>query len=260
MRRGLLILAAAVAAATLSACGGGDVAVVAALEGEGVGDMAAQDVALGSLPVRLLPYDRDALFDSLMQAYPEPEPHFPDSIEELQERVATRQQEWQVAQNRWGVLRDSLKTLSDHMNTLDQSSGEYFAMFQDFNALEEQVETFQTRSDAAFRDFTTLQSRLNQQSEDIRLQHRAWADEAFAPVDSIIEARLEEMGLTELADTTDAQGVARFRGVDAGQWWLHARFDRQFDELYWNEPIEVTAGEELVVRLDRENAEVRQKM
>lgn len=254
------MLVAAVAAATTSACGGGDVAVVAALEGEAAGDEAAEDVALGALEVRLLPYDRDALFDSLTQAYSEPEPELPDSLTALQERVTERQQEWQVAQSRWGVLRDSLKTLSDRMNAMDQGSGEYFAAFQDFNALEEQVEQLQSRSDAAFQDFTALQDRLNRQSEEIRLQHRAWADEAFAPVDSIIEARLDAMGLVELADTTTAQGVARFQGVDPGQWWVHSRFDRQFDELYWNEPVEVVSGEELVVRLNRENAEVRQKM
>ena len=254
------MLAATVVAATTTACGGGDVAVVAALEGEAAGDEAAQDVALGTLPVRLLPYDRDAIFDSLTQAFPEPEPQFPDSIRQLQDRVATLQQEWQLAQSRWGTLRDSLQTIAERMNAMDQGSGEYFALFQDFNALEEQVNTFQERSDRAFTEFTSLQSRLTQQSEEIRLQHRAWADEAFASVDSIIDARLEDMGLVELADTTTAQGVARFRGVDAGQWWVHARFDRQFDELYWNEPIEVTGGEELVVRLNRENAEVRQKM
>ena len=254
------MLAAAVAAATLSACGGGDVAVVAAIEGEAAGDEAAQDVALGSLPVRLLPYDRDAIFDSLTQAYSEPEPEFPDSIARLQDLVGQRQQEWRAAESRWGMLRDSLKTIADRMNAMDQGSGEYFALFQDFNSLEEEVETLEERSRTAFQDFSSLQSRLTQQSEEIRLQHRAWADEAFAPVDSIIEARLEAMGQVELADTTDAQGLARFRGVKAGQWWVHARFDRQFDELYWNEPIEVEGGEELVVRLNRENAEVRQKM
>lgn len=254
------MLAAAVAAATTSACGGGDVAVVAAIEGEQASEQTTDVVALGSLPVRLLPYDRDAIFDSLTEAYPEPEPQLPDTVAQLQELVAQRQQEWNTAQSRWGMLRDSLKTLADRMNAMDQGSGAYFAAFQDFNALEEEVESLQSRSDEAFREFTSLQTRLNQQSQEVRLRHRAWADEAFAPVDSLIEARLEEMGRQELADTTDAQGVTRFRGVKAGQWWVHARYDQQFDELYWNEPIEVEGGEELVVRLNRENAEVRQKM
>lgn len=261
MRRGLLILATAIGAAALAACGGGDVRVLAQLDGDAAaGAEAGETMALGNLPVRLLPYDRDAIFDSLAAAYGEPEPRLPDSITQLQDRVRVLQEEWRQADSRWGVLRDSLKQISDRMNELDQGSGEYFALFQDFNDLETQVNRLQARSDSAFRDFTSLQSRLTQQSEEIRLQHRAWADEAYAPIDSIIDARLDEMGLEELADTTNAQGVARFRGVAAGQWWVYARFDRQFDELYWNVPVEVTSGEEVVVRLNRDNAEVRQKM
>ncbi|HUG39607.1 MAG TPA: hypothetical protein VMM12_03945 [Longimicrobiales bacterium] len=260
MRRGLLVLAAAVAAAAASGCGGGDVAVVAALEGEAAGAGTDGAVALGSLEIRLLPYDRDAIFDSLTGAYSQPEPQLPDSVARLQDLVSQRQQEWRQAEGRWGLLRDSLKAIADRMNQMDQRSGQYFALFQDFNALDDEVQTLETRSREAFQEFSSLQTRLNQQSQEIRLRHRAWADEAYAPVDSIIEARLEETGLEELADTTDAQGVARFRGVRPGQWWVHARFDRQYDELYWNEPIEVPRGEELVVRLNRDNAEVRQKM
>lgn len=260
MRRGLLLVAAAVAAGTLGACGGGEVAVVAALEGEAAGGAGAAAVALGSLPVRLLPYDRDAIFDSLTQAFAEPEPEFPDTVAQLRDRMIQRQQEWQTAEARWGALRDSLRTIADRMRGMDQSSGEYFALFQDFNEMEGQVDRLQRESEGAFEEFNELQTRLNRQTEEIRLQHRAWADEAFASVDSIIDARLDAMSLEELVDTTTAQGVARFRGVEPGQWWVHARFGRQFDELYWNEPIEVTRGEELVVRLDRENAEARTTM
>lgn len=252
------MLATALTVATVSACGGGDVAVVAALDGEGENPEA---MALGNLPVRLLPYDRDAIFDSLTRAYPEPEPQMPDSLVALQDQVSRLQQEWRVAEQRWGMLRDSLKTISDRMAGMDQSTGEYFVLFRTFDELDGEVSTLERQSQQAFQQFTALQSRLTQQSREIRLAHQAWADEAFAAVDSLIDARLEAMGLEELADTTDAQGLARFNGVDGGQWWVHARFDRQYDELYWNVPIEVPGAEDpLVIRLSRENAEVRQKM
>ncbi|NIR45769.1 MAG: hypothetical protein GWN51_14595 [Gemmatimonadetes bacterium] len=54
--------------------------------------------------------------------------------------------------------------------------------------------------------------------------------------------------------------MARFTGVESGQWWVNARYDRQFDELYWNVPIEVSSGETVQVELTEENAEVRQQM
>ena len=260
MRRVVLILAAAVTAAATAACGGGDVVVLAQLEGEATGTEGTDAVALGSLPIRLLPFDRDEVFDSLEQAYPEPEPEIPDSIFDLQQRVQQRYTEWQQAVSRWGIVRDSLQQLSERMNAMDQSSGEYFALFQEFNDLESEVNSLEDRSDAAFEDFTDSQTRLNTQAREITLARRAWADEAFAPVDSIFTARLEEAGLEEVWDTTDAQGVARFNDVADGQWWVSARYDRQFDELYWNVPIEVTSGEETTIRLTEENAEVRQNM
>lgn len=259
MRRGVLILAA-VAAATTTACGGGEVVVQAQIEGQAAGGEPGESVALSALPIRLLPYDRDALFDSLGQAYPEPEPELPDSLFQLQQRVTERQQEWQQAQNRWGLLRDSLQQIATRMNQMDQRSGEYFALFQDFNDLEGQVNQLEQRSNNAFQEFIQLQNRLNTQSREIRLQRQAWADEAYAPVDSIIRARLESRRLQEYADTTGAQGVVRFTGVPSGRWWVHARYDRQYDEMYWNVPVEVESGEQLQVRLTAENAEVRQKM
>ena len=135
MRRVVLILAAAVTAAATAACGGGEVVVTAQLEGEATGTQETEAVALGSLPVRLIPFDRDEVFDSLAQAYPEPEPQIPDSIVALQDRVIERQREWQLAENEWAQLRDSLQALSDTLQTMDQGSGEYFALFQDFGDL-----------------------------------------------------------------------------------------------------------------------------
>ena len=216
--------------------------------------------ALPSLPVRLLPFDRDAVFDSLSQAYPEPEPEIPDSIFDLQQRVIEAQTEWQQAETRWATVRDSLQTLSNRMANMDQSSGEYYAMFQDFNALEGQVNQLEQRSNAAFQEFTDLQQRLNNQSREIAIARRNWADEAFASIDSIFDAKYERLDLEERWDTTGTQGVARFPNVPAGEWWVNARYERQYDELYWNVPVQVNSGEEVQVELTEENAEVRQTM
>ncbi len=260
MRRVVLSIAAAAAAVGTVACGGTDVAVVAQLEAGRTATGEQTAVALGSLPVRLLPYDRDALFDSLAQAHPVPEPQVPDTIFELQERVIERQREWQEAESRWAALRDSLATMSDQMDRMDRGSGEYFAMFRDFNDLADEVDVLERRSQQAFQDFSSLQTQLTEEAREIQMQRELWEDEAFTPVDSIIEARLEQMGRTEHVDTTTANGLARFRNIRPGNWWITARYDRQFDELYWNVPVLVERGEDLQVRLTEENAEVRPKL
>lgn len=259
MRRVVLILAAAFTAATTAACGGTDVTVAAQLEGAATGTQETEAVALGSLPVRLLPFDRDAIFDSLAQAYPEPEPEIPDSIADLQDRVIVAQQEYQQANNQWLQLRDSLRVISDTLSTMNQSDAEYFALFQDFNDLEPQVNRLESQAEEAFNEFTELQSRLTSQSQEIELARRNWSDEAFARVDSIFEALEEELGMEVRYDTTGTQGVARFADVPEGEWWVSAHYDRPFDELYWNVPVDVQ-GETVQVRLTEENAEARQKL
>lgn len=259
MRRVVLTLVTAGVAWSAAACGGGNVTVSAHLEQEMAATGETESMALSSLPVRLLPFDRDAVFDSLSQDYGEPEPEIPDSIFDLQERVIDAQAEWQLAETRWGALRDSLVAIRDRMEGMDQSSGEYYALFQDFNALEREVNQLEARSNSAFEEFTDLQQRLNTQSREITIARQNWADEAFAPIDSIFEAKHEALGLEERWDTTGAEGIVRFTGVPSGEWWVNARYDRQFDELYWNVPVEV-AGEDVVVELTEDNAEVRQQM
>lgn len=61
-----------------------------------------------------------------------------------------------------------------------------------------------------------------------------------------------------VVDTTDANGIVRFRGLRSGDWWIHARYDLPFDELYWNVPIQVEG--EMQIELTRENAQVRPKL
>jgi hypothetical protein len=83
-------------AAMLAACGGTEVVVQAQVEGR------TAAVALRDLPVRALPYDRDAIFDSLRAAYSEPEPEIPADLMVLQDSIARAQEQWRIAK-RGGV-------------------------------------------------------------------------------------------------------------------------------------------------------------
>lgn len=117
MRRGLLSLAALGGVAALTACGSADVVIQTQTEGEG-----GEATPIPQLEVRALPYDRDAIFDSLEAAYAEPEPAIPDSLADLQNRVAQAQQAWSEAETQWNTARDSLRTLSDAMEGMARNS------------------------------------------------------------------------------------------------------------------------------------------
>jgi hypothetical protein len=70
----LCVVLAILAPSTLAGCGGGPKVVVEAM---GVDPATRQTIPLADLPVRLLPYDRDAIFDSLTAASRTPEPVLP---------------------------------------------------------------------------------------------------------------------------------------------------------------------------------------
>ncbi|HEV2131876.1 MAG TPA: hypothetical protein VGR27_12265 [Longimicrobiaceae bacterium] len=259
MKRSLLVLLAALLPLGMAACGGGPlVSVHAAAEspgGEGLVD-------LGDLPVRLLPYDRDAIFDSLEAAYPEPQPAIPQDILEQQQAVQTAQTEWRAAEERWGTVRDSLRTLANEMQRMQQQglrgTPQYTQAFRRFEQLEGEERQVRQRMDASFARFDEMQRTVLTRVDSVRTIREAWGDRAYAEFDQAVEARLQQTGREEYADTTNAEGLVRFR-APRGRWWVYARYTLPYEELYWNVPIEVD-GDSVRVELRRENAEVRPVM
>lgn len=254
MKRGVLSLVAIGTAALLSAACSGEVVVQAQLEGEG-----GAAAPIGNLPVRAVPYDRDAIFDSLAAAYPQPEPQIPDSILTLQDSIAAASTEVSELENRWGSARDSLQKLSQAIGGMSRASPQYRLLFSDFSAQEDVEIQAKRQMDQAFARYQRLQNRFTTAANEIRLRREQWGDSAYAAVDTVITLRLDEVGREELADTTDANGTARFQ-LESGQWWITARYELPFEELYWNIPVEVARGEPTVIQLNRATAQVRPKL
>lgn len=250
MRRTVLLLAVT-STALLGACGG-QVDVKAQLSNND------QVTPLKDMEVWLLPYDRDQIFDSLASAYPEPEPTYPDSVTALQDSVIAAQRRWQEAQAQWNTLRDSLLAITKKMEGLSRASGEYVALFKDFNDLDPREKQLRSQSDALFKEFTGLQTRFSDESQEITAQRQSWSDEAFADVDSIMQARIDQIGREPVADTTDDAGLATFK-AKSGKWWVYARHELPFTELYWNVPVTVKHGNPVQLILNRDNAKNRQK-
>lgn len=257
MKRLLLVLVTASGTALLSACGGGEVVVLAEADARTAEEGGTS--AIPELTVRLLPYDRDMVFDSLGNAYPEPEPEVPEGLLVLQNQVAEANAEWQAATAKWNELRSQLREIKDEMDAMGpqgRTTAEYELLFRDFADLEPQVDRAEREMNVAFDRFTSLQNEYVNQSQEIRMEIERWEDAAFAEVDQVVLAKLEELKLNELAERTNASGVVRFR-PKTGTWWVVARYELPYHELYWNIPVEVKRGEPIQVRLSPENAEVR---
>lgn len=257
MKRFLALLSVVIPVG-MAACSSPEVVIEAALPQEG----AAEPLTLADLPVRLLPYDRDAIFDSLAQAYGEPEPQIPPEILAAQEQVQQAQTEWRDAEERWNTVRDSLRTLSERTQSLAsqglRGTPQYQQAFQQFGRLEGEERQVKQRMDAAFTRFDQIQRQTLAQVDSVRVVREAWAERAFADYDQVVAARLQALGLEELADTTNANGMAVFRAPE-GQWWVYARYTMPYEELYWNVPLELT-GDSTHVRLTPETAQRRPVM
>lgn len=235
-------------------CGQPQVVVEAALT-----NSAGERLALSDLPIRLLPYDRDAIFDSLEAAYTVPEPPIPAEVLEARQQVQEAQTAWRAAEERWGTVRDSLRLLTEQLAQMEGSglrgTPQYNQGFARWNSLESQERQVNQQREAAFAEFDRLQQTTQAVADSIRIQQELWADEAFADFNLVISTKLRESGREELADTTNSQGFAVIP-APAGQWWLYSRYTLPFEELYWNLPLQVE-GDSVYVTLNRGNAQIR---
>jgi hypothetical protein len=255
MKRVNLLLSGAVVLLA-AACGPATAVVTAELEvdnPEGEGTVVR---SLAGLEIQLLPFNRDVIFDSLAAAAPTPEPPIPDSLLQAQERVAEAQTEWRNAEAEWQAARDRLQQITDQMEGLSRGEARYVALYREFQDLEGRMNVAERRMNQAFDRFNELQQATIQQAEEIRLRRDNWADETFAGVTELMVVRLRESGREVFIDTTNADGAVSFE-VAPGQWWVYARHELPFNELYWNVPVNLPRGEPFQMRLTRENAEVR---
>jgi hypothetical protein len=243
------LVPAAVLVLGMVGCEQPQVVVEVGITAEGSGEV----LPLPDLPVRLLPYDREAVLDSLEAASKEPQPPIPPELLAQQQQVQLAQSAWREAEGRLASVRDSIRAINERLSTGAASSAETLrARLQSLDAEEQRVNQ---EMQLAFAQFDSLQQETTAATDSIRNLRDTWAQQAFADFNQVIAAKLQRAGRGEHADTTDAGGIASFR-AENGRWWVYARYTLPYEELYWNIPIDTSSDSTHVV-LTRENAEVR---
>lgn len=244
-----------------AACGPAEVVVTIEIEvpnPEGDGTVIRP---LSDVEVQLVPFDRDAVFDSMQSAYPEPEPDVPQDLIDRREVVQQAQARWDEANRRWSTIRDTLQQLNDALAQYSRGEAAYVALFREWQDWESQLGAAEREVNQTFAEFDSLQQGTIRESDSIRILQDNWADDAFAEVGTVFSLKHRESGLDWVVDTTDASGVARGNlQVAPGTYWVHARYELAYTELYWNEMITVERGEPMTVRLTRANAQERIKL
>lgn len=259
MRRKSLPIAMTLLLAT-AACGPAKVVVTMQVDmpnpdGEGTVTQPAKDVE-----INMLPFDRDAVFDSLAQAYGTPEPEIPQWLQERRDSVQAARERWQGAERRWANLRDTLQKINKTMEQYSRGESQYVMLYKEFNDLDDQRAAALRQKNAYFKVFDSLQKTTVSASDSIRILRDDWADQAYASVNDVFDAKLKAAGVPRIpADTTDANGVANLQ-VKPGKWWVHATYDLPYSELYWNVPVDVKRGDPVQVKLTPENAKERSRL
>lgn len=257
MKRSSLLLAAASLA--LAACGPAQVVVTSevAVEDPATGETVVRPIS--DMEVQILPFDRDAIFDSLATSFGTPEPEIPQEILDAQAEISEAQQRWRQLENRWNTLRDTLQTIGEELEQYSRGEARYVALYREFSDMEGEYAQVERQMESAFAEFDSLQKANISAVQGIRMEREDWANQAFEGVGDVWTAKIRASGLDVAADTTNANGVANF-AVKPGQYWVHARLEEVYTELYWNVPVTVEKGEPVTVNLTRENAQVRPKL
>lgn len=238
------------------ACGPGEVIVTSEVERSDpeTGERVLRPVQ--NMRVQLLPYDRDAIFDSLTQAAATPEPQLPPELLAARDDIQEAQATFREAENRVLAVREQLRQINEEMQQYNPAETRYRELFSRFNELEGQLNQAESVRDENFERFTELQRETFEELEQARIQLQNWEDEAFADFDLVISERLRETRREVVTDTTDATGRARLH-ARPGEYWIYARTQLPIEELYWNIRVDVDRGDPLEIRLTRENAQIR---
>ncbi len=249
MKSGFIALALALTAG-LAACGGNQVAVQVTDEDPQEGELQPrQDVE-----VEFLPYDRDSIFEALEAEADQPRPEIPDTLRTLYSEIIERQQEWRNAESQWQTWRDSLQALSSAMEGMNESSAEYKELYGAFTDLEPKVQALNQQKNEAFEEFDGLQTRTLNFADSISALRDTWSQTAYQDYVQITDSIVEAEGVEVERDTTDAEGWVDVT-LPGGQWWVHTRAERPFEEVYWNVPIDPSQVDTL--RLTPDDAEIR---
>jgi len=258
MRRGTTLLAA-LGALAVAACGPAQAVVTAEIDVENPAGEGMITRPIADLPLLFLPFDRDQIFDSLQAAYGVPEPEIPAELLAAQERVAALQAEWRDAETTWGAGRDRLQEINRELQGLARGNPQYRLLFGEFSEQEGIVAAAERQKDQAFNRFTALQDSILSEAAQVRVLRDNWGDQAFADFSEVQLAKVRASGRQIVGDTTDASGTA-IVDIPPGEWWVHARYDLPYQELYWNVRVQIDKGDPVQIRMDRSNAQVRPKL
>ncbi len=234
---------------SLAACAEGDLTVRLSLHHED----------LRGVRVTAIPFDPDAILDSLAGTAVDPWPTF-SALEEAIFAFEPSDDTALAAINEpWLALRDSVAALSELLQAMDRADPAYAVAYEQFRAL---YAEFTRRTAQRDRELSTLDGdavKLARWAQAAADTLRTWERIVYATYDSLASASLTASGREAHTLTTETHGEAHVT-LEPGMWWLVVRradTENPFLEYYWNVPVQVNGLVPTVLTLTEHHALLR---
>jgi hypothetical protein len=188
--------------------------------------------AASSVKFDVLPYDIEAIQDSLLSANAPPEP--PDR----QELLALRGAYDQITLEYSDHLEEYRNSEAEVKKYKNFTSNAYKAAYKRFEDAKAKNAELNEKREQARSAYIGVKKQCDQQLE-------AWEEQAYAGKAEVIARIREKRGITEdYLIKTDKEGSGRIV-VPGGKWWLKGKErhpEKRYTWLVWNVPIEATGG------------------
>ncbi len=195
-----------------------------------------------ALEISFLPFDPQALLDSLANASGIPRPAFEALEASLAAYRAPDEAALAAAAAPWRTLRDSLTTITDSLNTLARGSPPYARLFRQFRQMQPRLAPLAAQRDSAVGGILAEHRRLAERATTAAESLRSWEEVVYAPYPEVSELALRREGRSAVAIETDSTGAAEIH-LERGRWWAVARVpdpENPFLEYAWTVPFTVT--------------------
>lgn len=199
-------------------------------------------IALADVEITALPFDRDAIRDSLASASQVPRPQFRDLETELAAYEFPDLSDLDQTLSPWQAIHDSVRHLADSLNGAGPDSSEQYARV--YGRLRDQYQRLAqstVQRDAAMREIVGDDKDLAMRVTAAADSLRAWESAALASYPDLADSAIARSGRTIHSAKTDEGGLVDFT-LAPGRWWFIARWPdpaNPFREHYWNVGVRV---------------------
>ncbi len=218
------------------------------------------DVPLSNLEIVALPFDHDALRDSLAQASGVDRPEFPDLEAELLSYERPDISGLVESLQPWQAIYDSVRHLADSLHIAGtDGSAAYAAAYDRLRQQYRRLAQSTAERDDAIRDQIGADNELALRVAGAADSLRDWEGTALALYPTLADSAIAKAGREPRRASTDSNGVASFT-LEPGRWWFVAIWtdpENPFREYYWNVGLSVSLMNSRSIPLHRDNADVR---